>query len=375
MAMIEPLRRLLDELETTLDAGQQQRVHDLHAASLRYEPVPRLPIVMQYPLSDAAVHQPFPHREAWRDPQKMLFNELTAGFDARICCQHLVGDDLPFTVRANLGTVIVASMFGGRVEMLEDNPPWVRPFESREAFGAVLRIDPTDLSAGLCPRLMDFYRSFHDLLAGYPNLRRCVRVVMPDLQGPFDNAELLRGSEIYVDLYEEPEFVEAVLARMGEAQVAVATAVQPLLSDGPDGFCHQHTVALPGAILIRNDSPTNLSAEMYSRHIAPHDRAVLDRLGGGVHFCGKGDHLVPRLLEIPSLTALDLGQPQMNDLETIYRQAAARRVPLIRYRTNEEQIRTGRVCRRFPTGVTLMHQAGSLDEARRLMDEYRARTE
>jgi len=85
MAMIEPLRRLLDELETTLDAGQQQRVHDLHAASLCYEPVPRLPIVMQYPLPDAAVCQPFPHREAWRDPQKMLFNELTAGFDARIC--------------------------------------------------------------------------------------------------------------------------------------------------------------------------------------------------------------------------------------------------------------------------------------------------
>ena len=35
----------------------------------------------------------------------------------------------------------------GRVEQIDDNPPWVRPFETLEQFQAVLDCDPLDFAA------------------------------------------------------------------------------------------------------------------------------------------------------------------------------------------------------------------------------------
>ena len=202
--MIDDLKRLLDYLEKNLDANEQKAVHDLHCRALRWEPVERLPIIMQYPLPADIGFRPFPHREAFNDPEKMLFNELVHAFDTSICHHHLVGDDLPFTIRANCGTIIIAALFGGRWEQHNDDPPWARPYKSVDALKAVFDIDPLDFARGICPKVIDIYRFYNQALADRPNLRRCVHIVLPDLQGPFDNAELLRGSEIYIDLCESP---------------------------------------------------------------------------------------------------------------------------------------------------------------------------
>src|SRR3990172_6812887 len=118
---------------------------------------------------------------------------------------------------------------------------------------------------------------------------------------------------------------------MVEAQVGMAVHLRSLIREGYEGFSHQHATVLPGHILIRNDTPINISPDMYREHVAAHDEAVLSRLGGGgIHFCGKGEHLVPEILKLPSVTALDLGQPQKNDLDKAYSLAAARKVPIVR---------------------------------------------
>jgi hypothetical protein len=369
--MIDVLRRLLDHLESSLDSAKQAAVHERHARALRYEPVERPPIIMQYPAPTDAEFNPFPHRDAFNDPEKMLFNELVHAFDTSICHYARVGDDLPFTIRANCGTIIIASLFGGHWEQHNDDPPWARPYESIDALQAVFDIDPLDFSRGICPQVVNIYRFYQQVLAEYANLRRCIHVVLPDMQGPFDNAELLRGSEIYVDLHENRELVSRLMAKMVQAQVGFARQLRIAISEGFEGFCHQHATVLPGHVLIRNDSAINISPAMYREHIAPHDEAVLSQLGGGgIHFCGKGEHLVTELLELPSLTAIDLGQPAMNDLDKIYRQAAARRIPLIRLRVAEQDILDGQVAKRFPTGVSLFHATDSIEKACRLMQRW-----
>jgi len=369
--MLDELRRLLEHLETTLDADRQDQIEQRHMRALRWEPIDRPPVVLQYPVPESGPFQPFPHRQALADPEKMLYNELIGGFDTRTCYHHLVGDDLPFTIRANYGTVIIASMYGAKIEVLDDNPPWARPYESTEALRAVFEIDPEDFTRGWCPKLFDTYHFYHEALKDYPNVQRCVKIVLPDLQGPFDNAEMLRGSAIYTDLIEAPDLVRRLLARMARTQVALARRLQPLLRESLPGFSHQHAATIPGHILIRNDTPINISPAMYREHVAPHDEAVLSAMGtGGVHFCGKGEHLVPEILKLPSLTALDLGQPEMNDLDRIYAQLADRRIPMVRARVPEEELLSGRAKQRFPTGVTFMHAVPSLDHARRFMEAY-----
>jgi len=93
-------------------------------------------------------------------------------------------------------------------------------------------------------------------------------------------------------------------------------------------------------------------------------------MGGGIHSCGKGDHLIPALLDLPSLTAIDLGQPEMNNLDAVYAQTVRQKIPLIRIRVSEQDLRSGAVLKRFPTGAFLMHVARSADHARELMKAY-----
>ncbi|MBN1342172.1 MAG: hypothetical protein JXQ73_05810 [Phycisphaerae bacterium] len=369
--MNDQLVRLLNHLEETLDPDRQAFVHDLHVRALTFEPVDRLPLILQYPLPNDCPFKPFTHREAVDDPVKMLHNELVHAFDTSILCHQQVGDDLPYTVRANFGTVIIASIFGARIEMADDNPPWVLPFPNAEAVQKACDCDALDISRGLCPKIVDFYEFFRQTLAGYPNVKQCVRLVLPDLQGPFDTVELLRGSEIFVDLYERPDWVHELLSKAAQAQVGLARRLGRLLTDDGEGVSHQHATTILGKILVRCDSAINVSEGMYHDHIAPHDEFVLRGMGGGgIHFCGKGEHLVPVMLNLSSLRCIDLGQPELNDLDALYAQAAERRIPLVRVRVSQDDLVSGRVKQRFPTGVSLLHAVDSLEDAKRVFDAY-----
>ncbi len=209
------LAALLRQLADTLDPAREQEIARRHQAALTYEPVERLPLVVSYPLPPDDPWQPFPHHEIFDDPEKMLFNELVSAWDTHLVYRPLVGDDLPATIRANFGTVLVASAFGARVEQVEDNPPWVRPFASRAALAAALARGPVDLSAGWLPRVVERYRFYREVLALYPPLPDVIRLVLPDLQGPVDTLEMLCGSALYADLIDDPAFVAQALDTRG----------------------------------------------------------------------------------------------------------------------------------------------------------------
>ena len=372
MSTNSQLERLLDHLSETLDHGRQSEAEELHRRALNWEPLARLPLVLQYPLPDDAAFRPYPHSEIFTDAAKMLFNELVHAFDTSIACRDRIDDDLPCTIRANFGTVVIASLFGGNVEQVGENPPWVRHFETLDEFRRGVESDPADFSRGWCPRVVETYQFYREVLSSRPELDEIIRVIMPDLQGPIDNIDVLRGTEIFTDFYNDPELVAWALERAATAQIGFARHLQPCLSDTPEGYCHQHTVSLPGNILIRNDSAIMLSPAMYKEMIAPHDERVLREMGGGgIHSCGKIEHNVEEFLSVPSCGCLDLGQPELNDIDAIYARAASRKIPLVRIRVSREELVAGSVMRRFPTGVSLMHQADSFQDAQEIMSAYR----
>jgi hypothetical protein len=51
--------------------------------------------------------------------------------------------------------------------------------------------------------------------------------VLPDLQGPLDTAELLRGSDIYTDLYDRPEMIQHALKVIATAQIGFVRSQSP----------------------------------------------------------------------------------------------------------------------------------------------------
>jgi len=372
------LKELLIRLEAEIDPEKQAAVDLLHQKALNWEPVERLPLVISCPFPAACPVQPFPHREIFDDPEKMLFNELVHAFGTSILLHGTTifpngrcFDDLPYTIRANFGTVIIASLFGARVEQRDDNPPWVRSFQTEEEFLSVFGRDPRDFSQGICPQVEERYRFYRDVFSGYPNLARCIRIVLPDLQGPLDTLELLRGSAIYEDFILEPERTDLALQRIAQAQAGFATHLQPFTTDGTEGFSRQHATVIKGNILIRNDSAIMISPEMYSVQVAPHDEFVLREMGGGgVHSCGKIDFNVPEIFRLPSIQCFDFGQSYLNDLEPVYELAKEKKIPLIRIRADREELLSGSIMKRFPTGVSLVYEAASFEEAQYVAEYY-----
>lgn len=364
------LKHLLARLDGTLDSDREGQIEELHRRALSWEPVPRLPLITSYP-APIGEFAPYPHAETIDDPEKMLFNELVSAWGTSIVHRSVVGDDLPCTIRANFGTVLIASLFGATIEQVEQNPPWVVGFESREQFQAAMERDPLDFSKGWCPRVIERYEYYREVLDGYPCLLNAVKRVLPDLQGPMDTLEMLRGSGLYTDLMEDPEFVGAALSKIAAAQVGFARRLRPLLNDASDGWSHQHGFMIRGQILIRVDSAITVSPGMYRDQIAPHDASVLAELGGGgLHSCGNIDRHVSEYLSVPAVRCLDLGQPEMNNLNRLYELAREKGVALLRLSVPREQLITGSVARRFPTGVSLLYQASSVEDAREVVSAY-----
>ncbi|MHC4741021.1 MAG: hypothetical protein ACYS8Z_03870 [Planctomycetota bacterium] len=374
--MREELIRLLDHLERILDPVRQNRISGLFSRTLSYQPVERPPLVLTHPRPIDFPFRLYPFSQACDSPEKMLNNELTHGFDSSIACRDLLEDDLPCTIRANFGTVVMASVFGARIEHVEDSPPWVRPAESDNVYKRILDCDPCDFTKGLCPKVVETYDFYRTVLAEYPILRQCIRVVLPDLQGPFDTAEQLRGSSIYEDLYRDSEMLFRVMHHIAEAQVGFAKHLRPYLNDGPEGYSHQHNAMICGNMLIRNDCAINISPEMYRNQVLPHDSFVLESLnGGGIHCCGRCEHLIKEFLTIPAVKCIDLGQPDLNDVKAIYGKARRHKIPIIRMRVSDKELLNERVLNNFPTGVTLVFHADSLAEARRIIEAYKKTAE
>jgi len=369
--MVGQLTCLLEHLERTVDPDRQLRIEDLYRRTFAWKSMSRPPLILTYPYPRTAVFQPYPHRTAFDDPAKMLYNELVYAFGTSVLQHGTVGDDLPYSVRANFGTVIIASLFGATVEQVDDNPPWALPYPDYDRFTAVFDRDPTDHSQGLCPRMIERYDFYRSVLSGYPRVRQCVHLALPDLQGPLDTAELLRGSEIYLDFYQRPEMIARLLDILASAQIALARRLRRITEETDLGLSRQHATIIPGQILIREDSAINISAAMYREHVAPHTARVLRELGGGgVHCCGDITHLAEEFLRLPDSRAIDLGQPEHNNIDALYAKAQKRKVSLVRMIVTPTELRSGRAQARFPTGVVFKSGAASLTEAVNIAEAY-----
>jgi hypothetical protein len=122
-AVNKNLQNLLEHLGDVLDSDRQAKIEDLHRRALNWEPVDRLPVIVTLPAPRQLRWAPYPHGEVFESPEKMLFNELVYAFNTSIASRDVLGDDLPCTIRANFGTVVIASVFGACVEQIDDNPP------------------------------------------------------------------------------------------------------------------------------------------------------------------------------------------------------------------------------------------------------------
>jgi uroporphyrinogen-III decarboxylase len=82
--------------------------------------------------------------------------------------------------------------------------------------------------------------------------------------------------------------------------------------------------------MLRDDSAMNLSDAMVRQFVLPYDQRLLDAFGGGaIHFCGKGDHFISSMSTLRGLFAINLSQPELNDMERVYRYTVDKGINLL----------------------------------------------
>jgi hypothetical protein len=315
--------------------------------------------------------EPAPPSVAW---PHVLVNDALEDFEAmalqqlELCSNALAeGTGALLAVRCNYGTGILPSLFGGERFLMDreiDTLPACRPLDGgAEAVKRVVAKGIPDRDAGQGARTFEMGRYFVRLLADYPRLRRHVHLYHPDLQGPINVCEMLWGSSLYVDLYDKPDLVREFLALITETYVRFMKRWEEMTVDSsqltdrsnrssqspvprsqlaegsqlttancqPTTSCAVHWSMLHrGRIMVRNDAATNLSPAMYDEFIRPFDQRLLEELGGGaIHFCGRGDHLIGRMAQLPGLYAINTTQPGLNNVEVLLRSTVDRGINLI----------------------------------------------
>jgi len=266
---------------------------------------------------------------AFADPELMVLREFAG------CSGSLAqGGGGMLSVRCNYSTAIMPSLFGAELFMMEehqDTLPTSTPLEGGglDPMRRLLERNAPDIRAGLGARVFDTAALFKQVFQRYPGIARHVRLYHPDLQGPMDVTELLWGSALFYDVVDEPELVTRVLTLAADTYSRFMRAWEMLVPPHPDYNAHWGLLHR-GRIMLRDDSAMNFSPDMFDTFIRPYDARMLAEFGGGaIHFCGRGDHYIESVSTIPGLTAIQLSQPEYNDMERIYRNTVDRGIALL----------------------------------------------
>lgn len=372
---------ILDGLEERFDRKVTESIRERHIRSASWQPVDRPPVVLVPPW-DRPMEKLYPVSEAVRDPSKMMVNELRRGFSC-IMDWFRVRDDKPLQIRPNFGIGLVASVFGARVEVVENNPPWVHPIVAEDKEREIARVVDS-FDAGKChtggwlPRITETVDYFTRVLSQYPKAASCIALTMPDLQGPFDTAAMVWGSDIFLALLTQPDLISRFLEAIGAAMVHIHSWIRRWIGREllPEGFSHQHGTVIRGNLLLRCDSNVMMNPQMYASQVFVHDRKVLQSVGtGGFHSCGRWMQNIPTVLEAEEVGTLDFGsnQSHMNDVDQVYRDAGRKKKHLNLVAVKPEELESGSIVERFPTGATLQCHIDSVDAAARVMEKYAAR--
>ena len=236
-------------------------------------------------------------------------------------------------IRANYGTPIIPSLFGVKIARMEESLntlPASWPLPDVDAVRAVIDAGVPDLHQSLGGQALETGAGFVELLRDYPKISRHVHLYHPDTQGPMDLAEMLWGSGIFVDCYEVPDLVHALLEVITETYIAYLQAWEAIIPWRSDGVAIHWGFMHRGNIMLRDDSAMNFSPTMYEEFFVPYEQRLLDCFGGGaIHFCGRGDHYVPLATAMHGMHAINMSQPEYNDMEVIYQHTVDRGIQII----------------------------------------------
>lgn len=274
-----------------LDDYQQRRFEEIYARYrlLHDDPAKCSPMFsISVPNGDQTTCE-----ERLADPLLML----KSGLDG--IKPHLeVEDDCVPTVRVEFGTAQVAAAFGCPIVFPENSPPAAGPHVMERA-EEVYEMEKPALDAGWYGKLAEWTEIWLE------NLPDGVHIQHPDIQSAFNSAHLIRGNDILLDFYDDPEALGALLDLVTDFMIDITRHVRGMITDDNEWF-FDWSAMWRGQARISNCSMHMISPEFYREYVLPRDVRFFDEIGGGrMHYCGTYSEVIDEFYEVPSITGLD----------------------------------------------------------------------
>jgi len=350
-------KKCLERLEEMIDEEHIQRTVELQKRTFCFEETERIPVIIYYDVPED--EWPFyDFKEIFEDREKMLLSELKSVYTGA-----KLKDDRLYGIRANYGTGIIASIFGCPVHTFEKALPCATAAGDINKIKEIVDRGVPDIYGGICGKALETVSYFREVLSCYPMLNRHVGSMLLDIQGTFDNASIIWGSDIFLNIIDEPELVMNLMGIVTDTIRSVVTEHRRL--DGENIYGDSGDIAFIGGICLRNDSCINLSGEMYETYVKPFDRRLLNEFTGNIHFCGKAHQWWERLMDIEGLKAINPYQSEFYDLKRMYPVCEKNRVAIYNWtvpiKEDEKEL--------VKTGLNRLLFAEDFDAARILLEK------
>lgn len=149
---------------------------------------------------------------------------------------------------------------------------------------------PDPRKAGILPEIFEFIEAVKSLTPD------CVKIGVPDTQGPYNLAHMMMGDEIFYLPADDPENMDAVMTRITDFYLAFHQELRAAIGEkryplGPNARCR-----------LRLCSCNLISMDMYLEHVCKHDQRLAEFFGEiGVHPCGGRHVFLEAIRHIPNI--------------------------------------------------------------------------
>lgn len=209
-----------------------------------------------------------------------------------------VGDDRVPAARVNFGTAQIAAAFGCGMYIPPNNLPCAKTHVLHDIRDAV-KLEKPGRDAGWYKRFFEFSEFYIE------NLPEGVEIQLPDTQGPFNNAHLIRGNDIIFDFYDYPGQLEYFLDFITDYLIELVKDLAPFTTNR-DGWFFDWGSLWKGNGRISNCTVHLISPDMYRDFILERDVRFLDGIGGGrIHYCGTYPEVINSFINLPPVTGFD----------------------------------------------------------------------
>ena len=206
------LDSLLQYYEDQINVDNYYKAIERQKKCFSFEKLDRACIEVNFPFR---MFKGYSMQDIHDDMSKMMFNELLS------CHSFIEIDNNAFPmIRANYGVGTLPSDFGLVSKIVNGNMPWVEHVDKDEVKRIIDRGVP-DYSKGFGQKVLDTYEFYREKLSAYPKCNEVIKLFHPDFQGPFDVAHLIYGPDIYMEMYDDPDTVHALLSVVTDTYISI----------------------------------------------------------------------------------------------------------------------------------------------------------